>query len=118
MKKIILDGETLSLEDVVIVATDTSVEVSISTKAWEKVRRAEKAVKEKIAQPLGLDLIRAAYGIYQVINTNMAQGVRMASMSSKPDRKELQPISNTPIVLPPIPTSSRTSAITRVVRGS
>lgn len=45
MSKIILDGETLRLEDVAAVAYDTTVEVEISADAWEKVRRAEQAVK-------------------------------------------------------------------------
>jgi len=43
--------------------------------------KAEKAISERIAQPLALDVIRAAHGIYTVINTNMAQGVRVASIA-------------------------------------
>lgn len=42
---------------------------------------AEKAVKEKVAQPLGLDLMKAAEGIYNIVNTNMAQAVRVVSVS-------------------------------------
>ncbi len=50
--------------------------------------KAEQAIKERIAQPLGLDVLRAAYGIYQVVNTNMAQGVRVASVARGYDPRE------------------------------
>ena len=43
--------------------------------------KAEEAIKEKIAQPLGLDTMRAAEGIHTIVNTNMVQGVRMASVA-------------------------------------
>jgi len=43
--------------------------------------RAEKAIGEKIAQPLGFDVMKAADGIYRIVNTNMVQGVRMASVA-------------------------------------
>jgi N-methylhydantoinase A len=42
--------------------------------------KAKKAIDEKIADKLNLDTFRAAYGIYTVVNTNMAQGVRVASI--------------------------------------
>jgi len=48
----------------------------------------EKVVKEKIAQPLGLDVVRAAFGIYTIINTNMAQAVRVASVARGYDPRE------------------------------
>lgn len=43
--------------------------------------KAKKAIGEKIAQPLGLDVIEAAYGIYTMINENMVQGVKTESIS-------------------------------------
>lgn len=42
--------------------------------------KAAGVIKEKIADKLGLDVIEAAYGIYRVVNTNMAQAVRVASV--------------------------------------
>jgi len=39
------------------------------------------AIREKIAEPLGLDVHKAAFGMYKIINTNMAQGVRSASVA-------------------------------------
>ncbi len=53
MKVITLDGEHLTLEDVATVAYATNgepVEVVLSDSAWEKVRRAERAVQDFIAQ--------------------------------------------------------------------
>lgn len=42
--------------------------------------KAEEAIKGRIADKLGIDVTRAAYGIYEVVNSNMAQGLRMASV--------------------------------------
>ncbi len=50
--------------------------------------KAEEAIKKKVAQPLGLDAFRTAYGIYKVVNTNMAQGVRVASVARGYDPRE------------------------------
>jgi len=41
----------------------------------------KKAINEKIAGRLGISLDEAAYGIYKIINSNMAQGVRLASVN-------------------------------------
>jgi len=43
--------------------------------------KAEKAIKEKVADPLDLSILEAAQGIYTVVNLNMAQGIRTASIS-------------------------------------
>jgi len=48
MTKLILDGESLTLEDVAAVANDTNAVVKISPGAWTKVRRAERAVQSFI----------------------------------------------------------------------
>ncbi|MFC1849316.1 hydantoinase/oxoprolinase family protein [candidate division CSSED10-310 bacterium] len=53
-----------------------------------KYELAEKAIKEKIAQPLGLDLVEAAAGMYRVINVNMAAGVREVSVKRGHDPRE------------------------------
>ncbi|MBI2853957.1 MAG: hydantoinase/oxoprolinase family protein [Chloroflexi bacterium] len=42
--------------------------------------RAQKAM-QKIAKPLSLDIFEAAFGSYTVVNTNMVQGVRAASIT-------------------------------------
>ena len=50
--------------------------------------RAAKAVKEKIADPLGIDVVEAASGMYRVINVNMASGVREVSVKRGHDPRE------------------------------
>jgi len=49
---------------------------------------AEKAVKEKIAGPLGLSIDEAAAGMYRMINVNMASGVREVSVKRGHDPRE------------------------------
>ena len=49
---------------------------------------ASRAIEEDIAQPLGLSIEDAAAGMYQVINTNMAQGVREISVKRGFDPRE------------------------------
>lgn len=46
------------------------------------------AITDQIAQPLGLSLDEAAAGMYRVINTNMAQGVREISIKRGYDPRE------------------------------
>jgi len=50
--------------------------------------KAVKAVKEKIAEPLEMDVVEAAAGMYQVINVNMASGVREVSVKRGHDPRE------------------------------
>ncbi|MFC1979480.1 hydantoinase/oxoprolinase family protein [Chloroflexota bacterium] len=51
------------------------------------VDKAEKAM-QKVADPLGLNLKRAAYGVYKLVNSNMSQGVRLISISRGYDPRE------------------------------
>ena len=44
------------------------------------VESARKAIREKIAAPLGLDLHRAAHGILQIVNYNMMGAIRNVSV--------------------------------------
>jgi N-methylhydantoinase A len=50
--------------------------------------RAERVIKEKIADPLGMDVVEAAAGMYRVINVNMASGVREVSVKRGHDPRE------------------------------
>jgi len=49
---------------------------------------AERAVSEEIANPLCLSTIEAAAGMYRVVNTNMAQGVREITIKRGYDPRE------------------------------
>ena len=42
---------------------------------------ARKAVEERVARPLGLTLEQAALGIHRVVNVQMAEGIRLVSIS-------------------------------------
>ncbi|UCE73228.1 MAG: hydantoinase/oxoprolinase family protein [Methanomassiliicoccales archaeon] len=50
--------------------------------------KAEEAIKKHVADKLNLDLIEAAAGMYQVINVNMASGVREVSVKRGYDPRE------------------------------
>lgn len=50
--------------------------------------RAIKAIKGKIADPLSMDVVEAASGMYRVINVNMASGVREVSVRRGHDPRE------------------------------
>jgi N-methylhydantoinase A len=50
--------------------------------------RAVKAIKDRIADPLGLEVTQAAAGMYRVINVNMASGVREVSVKRGHDPRE------------------------------
>jgi len=50
--------------------------------------KAEKAIKEKIADLLNMDVVEAAAGMYRVINVNMATGVREVSVKRGHDPRE------------------------------
>ncbi|MEE8604970.1 MAG: hydantoinase/oxoprolinase family protein [Candidatus Aminicenantaceae bacterium] len=50
--------------------------------------KAEKAIKEKIADPLSMDVEQAAAGMYRVINVNMATGVHEVSVKRGHDPRE------------------------------
>jgi N-methylhydantoinase A len=50
--------------------------------------KAEAAIKKHVADKLGLDVVSAAAGMYQVINVNMASGVREVSVKRGFDPRE------------------------------
>jgi len=52
------------------------------------VELARKAVRKQVADPLGMDVEEAAAGMYRVINTNMAHGVREITVERGLDPRE------------------------------
>ncbi len=52
------------------------------------LEKAERAIEEKIAGPLGLDLHEAAAGMYNLINTNMAAAVREVAVKQGQDPRD------------------------------
>jgi len=51
-------------------------------------KKAEKAIKENIADRMKMDVVEAAAGMYRVINVNMATGVREVSVKRGEDPRE------------------------------
>jgi len=52
------------------------------------VEAAKAAVDEKVARPLGLDTVRAANGIFRIVNNNMANGIRVVSVQRGYDPRD------------------------------
>jgi N-methylhydantoinase A len=50
--------------------------------------KATKAIDQNLGQPLGLDTVQTAAGMYRIINSNMAQGVRQISIERGYDPRE------------------------------
>jgi len=46
------------------------------------------AIEERVAKPLKLDLVQAAYGIFRIVNHNMAGGIRAVSIQRGFDPRE------------------------------
>jgi N-methylhydantoinase A len=49
---------------------------------------ARKAVEEKVARPLGLDVTRAACGIFRIVNNSMSNGIRVVSVQRGYDPRD------------------------------
>ncbi len=52
------------------------------------VQASREAIERRIAQPLGMDPVRAAYGMYHVMNVNMASAIREISVQKGWDPRE------------------------------
>ena len=49
---------------------------------------ARNAMEKKIAEPLGLDVIKAAEGIFRIVNNNMSNGIRVVSVQRGYDPRD------------------------------
>ena len=49
---------------------------------------AKSAIEEKIAQPLGLSLVKAAFGMFHIMNVNMASAIREISVQKGYDPRD------------------------------
>ncbi len=50
--------------------------------------KAEEAIRSKIAEPLGISLEKAAYGIFTIVNNNMVNGIRRVSVERGYDPRD------------------------------
>ena len=51
-------------------------------------QKAEEAIRTKIAEPLGLTLEKAAYGMFTIVNANMVNGIRRVSIERGYDPRD------------------------------
>ncbi len=49
------------------------------------VKRAQEAIRKKVAEPLGLDLATAAWGIHEIVDENMANSARILAVEKGED---------------------------------
>jgi N-methylhydantoinase A len=83
-----LGGELPTATDADLVLGYLDPEFFAGGKIKLNYEKAEAAIKEHIADKLGLDVVSAAAGMYQVINVNMASGVREVSVKRGFDPRE------------------------------
>jgi len=50
---------------------------------------AERAIRQHVAEPLGMDTLRAAWGIHQLVNENMASAARVHAIERGKDARKL-----------------------------
>ncbi|MEW6297960.1 MAG: hydantoinase/oxoprolinase family protein [Thermodesulfobacteriota bacterium] len=70
-------GEEPTVTDADLVLGYLSPDYFLGGKMRLNAQRARRAIEEKIARPLGVDVVRAAWGIHQVVNENMANAARI-----------------------------------------
>ncbi|HEV8712481.1 MAG TPA: hydantoinase/oxoprolinase family protein [Candidatus Binatia bacterium] len=70
-------GEEPTVTDADLVLGYLSPEYFLGGKMRLNLAEAKRAIADKIARPLKVDLLRAAWGIHQVVNENMANAARM-----------------------------------------
>ncbi|MGH7965029.1 MAG: hydantoinase/oxoprolinase family protein, partial [Candidatus Binatia bacterium] len=70
-------GEEPTVTDADLVLGYLDPDYFLGGKMPLNVEEARRAIADKIAQPLNVDLLRAAWGIHQVVNENMANAARM-----------------------------------------
>lgn len=70
-------GEEPTVTDADLVLGYLSPDYFLGGKMQLNLEKAKRAIEEKIAKPLKVDLLRAAWGIHQVVNENMANAARI-----------------------------------------
>jgi N-methylhydantoinase A len=74
-----LGGEEPTLTDVNLVLGYLNQDYLVGGELELAPDKAFKAIEEKVAKPLGMDVIEAAYGAYSIANANMLRAIRAVS---------------------------------------
>lgn len=81
-------GEDPTVTDADLVLGYLSPDYFLGGKMQLDLEKAKSAIEEKIARPLTVDLVRAAWGIHQVVNENMANAARIHLVEKGRDPRE------------------------------
>jgi len=74
-----LGGEEPTLTDVNLVLGYLNQNYLVGGELKLDPQKAFQSIEEKVAKPLGMDVIEAAYGAYSIANANMLQAIRAVS---------------------------------------
>lgn len=74
-----LGGEEATVTDADVVLGFLNPEALLGGSFPLHRAKADEAIKKSVGEPLGLDPVRAAHGIHQVVNANMARALRAVS---------------------------------------
>ncbi|MBS1878795.1 MAG: hydantoinase/oxoprolinase family protein [Actinobacteria bacterium] len=81
-------GERPTVTDVNLVLGYLSEENFIGGEMALDRAAAERAIREQVAEPLGIDLVEAAVGIARIVNSNMSNGIRYVSVARGHDPRD------------------------------
>ncbi|MFO1067101.1 MAG: hydantoinase/oxoprolinase family protein [Geminicoccaceae bacterium] len=81
-------GEQPTVTDANLVLGYLSGEGLLAGKMPLDVARARAAIRSKVAEPLGISVERAAYGIFTIVNNNMVNGIRRVSVERGYDPRD------------------------------
>jgi len=74
-----LGGEEATLTDINVVLGYLNPSYLVGGDLKLNAEKAFRAIKEKVAKPMGMDTIEAAYGAYTIANANMMRAIRAVS---------------------------------------
>lgn len=81
-------GEEPTVTDADLVLGYLSPDYFLGGKMQLDIGKAKSVIEEKIARPLHVDIIRAAWGVHQVVNENMANAARIHLVEKGRDPRE------------------------------
>ena len=81
-------GEKPTVTDASLVLGYLDANNFLGGKATLKAAAAEQSLAENVAAPLSLSIVEAAYGVYKVVCTTIAEGIRVMSVQRGVDPRE------------------------------
>lgn len=81
-------GMEPTVTDANVVLGYLNPEALLGGKLRISAQRSQEAIENRIARPLGLDLTRASLGIFNIVNSNMVQGIGEVSIQRGQDPRD------------------------------